>query len=267
MPDTALLDAVRPATIESLAALGMVMKSLSALPANLEAELPVRLAGVAMKGDCAVGAFTYFGSQCAVRSVRIGRYCSIASRIVIAPSEHPLDWLSTHPFQYDGADSFRKAPEYRRIAGAGTFAGNQRDTVIGNDVWIGEGVFIRKGVTIGDGAVIAAHACVTRSVEPYAVVAGTPARPVRFRHPTPLIERLLRLKWWNYDLSAITRELTYEDCEATVSRLEQLVEAGELPPFAPRAIVLTRSRDERGDGENGGQLAGGAQTILMRERS
>ena len=272
MPDTALLDAgspatFGPATVEGLAALGMVMKSLSALPTTLEAELPVRLAGVAMKGDCAVGAFTYFGSQCAMRSARIGRYCSIASRIVIAPSEHPLDWLSTHPFQYDGADSFRKAPEYRRIAGAGTFVGNQRDTVIGNDVWIGEGVFIRKGVTIGDGAVIAAHACVTRSVEPYAVVAGTPARPVRFRHPAPLIERLLRLKWWNYDLSAITRELAYDDCEATVSRLEQLAEAGELPPFTPRAIVLTRSRDELGNGEKGGQGACGAETISMRVRS
>lgn len=127
-------------------------------------------------------------------------------------------------------------------------------------------MFIRKGVTIGDGAVIAAHACVTRSVEPYAVVAGTPARLVRFRHPAPLIERLLRLKWWNYDLSAITRELAYDDCEATVSRLEQLVEAGELPPFTPRAIVLTRSRDERGNGEKDGQLVGGAEAILMRVR-
>lgn len=271
MPDTALWDAARPATLEGLAALGMVMKSLAALPATLEAELPVRLAGVAMKGECAVGAFTYFGSQCAVRSVRIGRYCSIASRIVIAPSEHPLDWLSTHPFQYDGAESFRKAPEYRRIAGAGSFAGNQQDTVIGNDVWIGEGAFIRKGVTIGDGAVIAAHACVTRSVEPYAVVAGTPARPVRYRHPAPLIERLLRLQWWNYDLSAITRDLAYDDCAATVSRLEQLVEAGELPPFRPRTVVLTRSRAERADGQNGSSSASpsvsGAETIAMRVRS
>jgi acetyltransferase-like isoleucine patch superfamily enzyme len=267
MPDTALFDEVRPATLEGLAALGMVMKSLAALPATLEAELPVRLAGVAMKADCAVGAFTYFGSQCAVRSVRIGRYCSIASRIVIAPSEHPLGWLSTHPFQYDGADSFRKAPEYRRIAGAGTFAGNQCDTVIGNDVWIGEGAFIRKGVTIGDGAVIAAHACVTRSVEPYAVVAGTPARPVRFRHPAPLIERLLRLQWWNYDLSRITRELAYDDCEATVRRLEQLVEAGELPPFRPRVLVLTRSGDARCDGGSGSPSAASGETILMRVRS
>lgn len=140
MPDSALFDAARPATTEGLAALGLVVKSLSALPATLEAELPVRLAGVAMKGDCAVGAFTYFGSQCSLRSVRIGRYCSIASRIVIAPSEHPLDWLSTHPFQYDGAHSFRKAPEYRRVAGTRTFVGNQRCTVIGNDVWIGERV-------------------------------------------------------------------------------------------------------------------------------
>ena len=54
-------------------------------------------------------------------------------------------------------------------------------TWIGEDVWLGAGATVLGGVTIGDGAVIGAGAVVTRDVPPYAVVAGVPAKVVRFR--------------------------------------------------------------------------------------
>lgn len=52
---------------------------------------------------------------------------------------------------------------------------------VGDDVWIGAAATILPGVTIGEGAVVAAGAVVTHDVEPFSVVAGVPARHVRFR--------------------------------------------------------------------------------------
>lgn len=55
------------------------------------------------------------------------------------------------------------------------------DTIIGNDVWIGANVTILRGVTIGDGAVIGAGSVVTKNVPPYSIVAGVPAKIIKYR--------------------------------------------------------------------------------------
>jgi len=57
----------------------------------------------------------------------------------------------------------------------------RRSVVIGSYVWIAAGAFIGPGVTIGEGAVIGARAVVMKDVEPWTVVAGNPARPVKKR--------------------------------------------------------------------------------------
>ena len=87
---------------------------------------------------------------------------------------------------------------------------------LGHDVWVGHGAIVLPGVTIGTGAVIAAGAVVTRDVEPYAIVAGTPARFVRWRFEPDTAARLLRLCWWDWshdrladavdDMQALTAE-------------------------------------------------------------
>lgn len=61
--------------------------------------------------------------------------------------------------------------------------------VVGDRAWIALGATVLGGVTIGEGAVVAANATVTRDVAPYAIVAGTPARPVGER-PRDLRYRL-----------------------------------------------------------------------------
>jgi acetyltransferase-like isoleucine patch superfamily enzyme len=71
-------------------------------------------------------------------------------------------------------------------------------TVIGNDVWIGKGATVLAGLDVGDGAVIGARAVVTRSVPPYAIVAGNPARILRYRFDEQTRERLLVLRWWDW---------------------------------------------------------------------
>lgn len=55
--------------------------------------------------------------------------------------------------------------------------------VLGADVWIGANTVVLKGVSIGDGAIVAAGSVVTRSVEPYSIMAGAPARRLREREP------------------------------------------------------------------------------------
>ncbi|HKU16475.1 MAG TPA: acyltransferase [Steroidobacteraceae bacterium] len=74
----------------------------------------------------------------------------------------------------------RVPPDGGRIFGAGH---DRKPVVIGPDVWIGAQVIVLPGVTVGEGAVIAAGSVVTKSVPPYAIVAGVPAHPVRMRRP------------------------------------------------------------------------------------
>ena len=76
--------------------------------------------------------------------------------------------------------------------------------MVGHDVWIGFRATLLAGVTIGSGAVVAADAVVTRDVPPYAVVAGNPARVVRYRLPEPERERMLQLAWWDWPVEVVT---------------------------------------------------------------
>ena len=122
-------------------------------------------------------------------SLRIGRYCSISTHVVIfLGSEHRTDWVSTYPFP-----SLWK--EARSINGHPFSKG---DVAIGNDVYIGYNVTILSGVTIGDGAAIGACSVVTRNIPPYAIVAGNPAQVIRYRFDDETIRKLLEIKWWNW---------------------------------------------------------------------
>ncbi len=131
---------------------------------------------------------SYEGSE---RSVSIGSFCSISRDVVIITGGiHPHDFLSTFPFRAKWG-----------MAGAlqDGIPGSNGDVVIGSDVWIGTEAMILSGITIGDGAIIAARSVITRDVPPYAVVAGAPAKVVKYRFSPEVIERLLQIKWWEWD--------------------------------------------------------------------
>ena len=81
------------------------------------------------------------------------------------------------------------------------------DTLIGNDVWIGYSATIMPGIRIGDGAIIATKSVVTRDVEAYTVVGGNPAKEIRLRFEASIIQELLGIRWWDWDIEKITRNL------------------------------------------------------------
>jgi acetyltransferase-like isoleucine patch superfamily enzyme len=127
-------------------------------------------------------------------SVKIGNFCSIAPGIVIlANADHPTNLPSTFPFR----TQLFSSKEMRQSAGHANFDVITRGSVeIGHDVWIGLNAIILSGVTIGTGAVVGAGSVVTKSIPPYAIAAGNPARVVRFRFPPEIIEQMLKSEWW-----------------------------------------------------------------------
>ena len=141
--------------------------------------------------DVQMGRYSYMGKNNSVANTRIGSFCSIASYCAIGGGAHPLDMVSTSPVFYSGKNIFRR--NFGEIK-----AEINKPVSIGNDVWIGEAVFINDGITVGDGAIIGAHSVVTHDVPAYAVVAGTPAKVIRLRFSDEEIEKLLKIKWWDW---------------------------------------------------------------------
>ncbi|MDD3340036.1 MAG: CatB-related O-acetyltransferase [Lachnospiraceae bacterium] len=138
-----------------------------------------------------IGRYSYMGKNNSVANTRIGSFCSIASYCAIGGGAHPLDMISTSPVFYSGKNVFNR--NFGKIE-----AGINKPVVIGNDVWIGEAVFINDGITIGDGAIIGAHSVVTHDVPAYSIVAGAPAKVIRYRFAPEKIEKLLKIKWWEW---------------------------------------------------------------------
>ena len=71
--------------------------------------------------------------------------------------------------------------------------------VIGNDVWIGLNTTILSGISIGDGAIIGAESLVTKNVGPYEIWGGNPAKFIKKRFDDDTIQKLLEIKWWDWE--------------------------------------------------------------------
>ncbi len=130
----------------------------------------------------------------------IGKFCQLASgvRFIMNGSNHAMNGVSTYPFKVFG----------KAWKDASMDVVSKGDTVIGNDVWIGNGVTVMQGIKIGDGAIIGTNSLVTKDIEPYTIVGGNPARPIRKRFDDATIEFLLELKWWDWSPEKITQNLT-----------------------------------------------------------
>ncbi len=133
-------------------------------------------------------------------ALKIGKFCSIASGVtILLGGEHRLDWVTTYPFS-------RIFNKYKKLSEDSATKG---DVVIGNDVWIGMDVLVLSGVTIGDGAVVGAGSVVAKDVDPYAIVAGNPARLIRKRFDDDVIRKLLKIKWWDWDAKRLNENMPF----------------------------------------------------------
>ncbi|MGH6907759.1 MAG: DapH/DapD/GlmU-related protein [Aestuariivirga sp.] len=144
--------------------------------------------------DSELGDYSYIERHAQVIYARIGKFCAVAANACINALEHPIARVSQHKITYRANEYFvgaklDKAFRERRMA---------KIVELGHDVWVGQGAILMPGVRIGHGAVIAAGAVVTRDVAPYAIVAGVPARFLKWRFEPKISERIMALAWWDW---------------------------------------------------------------------
>ncbi len=138
-----------------------------------------------------IGDYSYVGRNSRVVHADVGKFCSISGAVRLGMGTHTLEKLSTSPIFTERHNSTKH--QWTDVQTDNPF----KRVTVGNDVWIGTGVMVMGGVAIGDGAVIGAGAIVTKDVPPYAVVAGVPAKVIRYRFTDEEIQTLEEVKWWN----------------------------------------------------------------------
>lgn len=165
-----------------------------------------------------IGNLTYINTsigQVVIESnVNIGSFCSIAPNVIIAPGNHYISFVTTHPLLYN--TYYSKLMNLNVTLDHYGLIDKDVQTNIGNDVWIGMNSIIKRGVTIGDGAIIASGSVVTKDVSPYAIVGGVPAKLIRFRFEQEQIQALSECRniW----------QLTPAELEANFSSLYNISE-------------------------------------------
>lgn len=149
------------------------------------------------------GDYSYCDRYADIANAQVGKFANIAAFVRIGATDHPLHTASCHHFLYRSDDYWGDADR-----DAGFFAHrNSRVAFIGHDTWLGASAMIKPEVTLGHGAVVAAGAVVTKDVDPYTIVAGTPAKPLRLRQPRDIADRLIALAWWDWPHDALRRAL------------------------------------------------------------
>jgi phosphonate metabolism protein (transferase hexapeptide repeat family) len=138
--------------------------------------------------------YSYTAGDNQIIYTKIGKFSNIASHVRINPGNHPMERVTLHHMTYR-----------RKMYGFGeddeAFFDWRRShaCTIGHDTWLGHNVIVMPGVTVGTGAVVGSGAVVTKDVEPYTIVVGVPAKPIRKRFPDSIIEKLMHIAWWDWD--------------------------------------------------------------------
>ena len=153
-----------------------------------------------------IGYGSYIRKNSIVKFTNIGKYCSISWNVSIGGTNHDYACASTYTAYW-----------WKRVFDVTILAKDITPVKIGNDVWIGSGANILSGNKVGDGAVIGAGSIVTKDVEPYTIVAGVPAKPIKKRFEDKIIESLLMIRWWDWPpeyikkhASLLHNKLSYE---------------------------------------------------------
>lgn len=167
--------------------------------------------------DSTIGDFSIVGLNSMVRPSVIGKFCEIAQYVDVGGKNH----------DYKKITSFRKTRFTQALSGERPhYPPPASRTEIGNDVWIASGARVLRKAKVGDGACIGAGAVVTKDVPPYAIVAGVPAKIIKYRFPDKFIEELLKIKWWDWPIDILIENmdwLTSADVnEETISKMKEI---------------------------------------------
>lgn len=160
-----------------------------------------------------VGDYTYYDDENDVRNfeknvlyhfdfledkLKIGKFCQIASgaKFLMNGMFHMKNAISTFPFGIFSEDCAQKYPADSKYPFKG-------DTIIGNDVWIGYRATFMPGIHVDNGAIIATNSLVTKNIGPYEIWGGNPAKLIRKRFTQEIIELLMKIQWWNWNIEKI----------------------------------------------------------------
>lgn len=172
----------------------------------------VMFAYEAQVNNCKIGDYTSIGRFSKIVHAELGKYCSISWNVTINAVSHEIDKLTTHSFARRPDLGFGVQEDCRIY----------QKVIIKNDVWIGANSVIMPGITIGHGAIIGAGAVVTKDVPDYAIVAGVPAKVIKYRFDNESIDKLLKLKWWDLDPKMIKANIALWQSKLNKDTLKRL---------------------------------------------
>jgi acetyltransferase-like isoleucine patch superfamily enzyme len=179
---------------------------------NCELGYHSRVAEYATLQHTKVGEYSSVGRYAKIVYTEIGKFCAISWDVTINAISHPYSNLSISAFPY--------------VPYVGDFVKERIQThsevKMKNDVWVGANTVIMPGVVIGNGAIIGAGAVVTKDVPDYAIVAGVPAKWIKYRFSEEIIVELLKLKWWNWDREVIKNNIHLFQSEITEETIKKL---------------------------------------------
>lgn len=163
-----------------------------------------RLKRVKISGNVVIGDHTSLWGPnldffAKINKIEVGKFCSIARNTTFQEYNHDFSNFTTY---FIHKNLFKDGMHRKDIKSKG-------DIVIENDVWIGAHCVILSGAHIGNGAVVAANSVVTGSIPPYAIVAGSPAKVIKYRFSDKVIQKLLDSKWWDWDVQEIKTKQDY----------------------------------------------------------
>lgn len=153
--------------------------------------------------ESTIDKYSYVAPGTELTKVKIGKFCSIGRECLIGLPFHPVHNISTSPIFISNSNVFKLKMVKKEVFE------EYKNVVIGNDVWIGSKVIVQGGVKIGNGAIIGAGAIVTKDIPDYAIAVGVPAKVIKYRFESDMIEKLNNICWWDNEVSFLINSIDF----------------------------------------------------------